>query len=188
MGTVYSPCARLTIQKLLVPRESVPPAGLVWLDGEGWVEAEGYERLIDLPLYTGAVHEAGDGPGYYNAEINVKGRVIYGYTWNVRRMNDGDGDYRITYSFDSECGGVSLNTFFTEGLTEIMVPLEEEESAKATEDEGGGATAVLDCADNLTYIDVRIHARNSSGGNSPHEGGGGGAGGGGGGRGPGGAR
>ena len=25
-----------------------------------------------------------DGPGGYSAEVNVKGKVIFGYTWNVR--------------------------------------------------------------------------------------------------------
>ncbi len=46
------------------------------------------------PDFNKRVYEEGDGPGYYNAEINVKGRIIYGYTWNVRQLNEGAGDYR----------------------------------------------------------------------------------------------
>ena len=48
-----------------------------------------------------AVYNAGDGPGYYSAEINVKGKVIYGMLWDLKKAGDGPGTYRITFSFDS---------------------------------------------------------------------------------------
>ncbi len=178
-ATVYSHCARLTIQKLLVDRDDPALADLVWVPGEGWAEPEGYEDdLINPHLFNGSVHEGGDGPGYYSAEINVKGRIIYGYTWSVRKLNEGAGDYRITFSFDQECGTASLNTFFVEGTTRIMVPLEEEiiEAAAAEAEEGdeGGAVGVLVPAEfdelgnlvggNLTYMDVRILERGGGGG------------------------
>jgi hypothetical protein len=93
-ATVYSPCARLTIQKLLVERDDVDLENLVWVwdpeVGEPyWTESETYEGdpLINDPIFNMAVHEAQDGPGYYNAEINVKGRIIYGYTWSVRKRS-----------------------------------------------------------------------------------------------------
>ncbi|MCB0055274.1 MAG: hypothetical protein KDE24_37615, partial [Caldilinea sp.] len=121
-------------------------------------------------IFNKAVYEGGDGPGYYSAEINVKGRIIFGYTWNVRQLNDPlpsgpAGDYRLTFSFDQTCGAVNLNTGFVEGVTEIVVPVETEDVAAAAEptDEGGG-TAVLDFADNLTYMDVRILERGGGGG------------------------
>ena len=175
-ATVYSHCARLTIQLLLVDRDASSLADLIWVPGEGWTEPENYpDDLINPHIFNGSVHEGGDGPGYYSAEINVKGRVIYGYTWNVRNMNEGPGDYRITFSFDQTCGTVELNTFFEDGTTQIMVPIEEEgEVAIEAEPVGGGATAVLVPAvydvdgnlisGNLTYIDVRILERGGGGG------------------------
>jgi len=158
----------LTIQKLQVDREEPELANLVWVPGEGWTEPEGYEDdLINPHIFNGSVHEGGDGPGYYSAEINVKGRIIYGYTWNVRKINEGAGDYRITFSFDEICGTTSLNTFFKDGTTQIMVPLEEEleiAAAEEGEEPGGGATAELRTDLNLTYIDVRIIERSGGGG------------------------
>ncbi len=179
-ATVYSPCARLTIQKLLVDRSNPALSDLVWVPQEGWTEPEGAtEDLINPFLFNSAVHEAEDGSGFFNAEINVKGRIIYGFTWNVRESNQGPGDYRITFSFDESCGEAQLNTFFTEGITQIIVPDEEDIEAarliEALESTTGGATAVLDYANNLSFIDVRILVRGNNGGN-----GGGGNGGGGG--------
>ena len=196
-ATVYSHCARLTIQKLLVLRDDARLADLVWVPGEGWTEPEGYEvDLINPHIFNGSVHEGGDGPGYYSAEINVKGRIIYGYTWNVRNLNDDTqvppyptktpaGDYRITFSFDQTCDTATLNTFFVADTTQIMVPLEEEvlvAAAEEGEEPGGGATAVLRTDLNLTYMDVRILERGGGGGGGgggKPEGGGGGGGGGG---------
>lgn len=172
-ATVYSHCARLTIQKLLVKRDDPKLTALQWVPYEGWTEPEGYEYdLINPHIFNGSVHEGGDGPGYYSAEINVKGRIIYGYTWNVRTLNDVTpvppsmiptpaGDYRITFSFDDNVVGVPLNTFFTP-QTKIVVPLEEEVTPEDSGDEVGG-TAVLDHINNLTYIDVRILERGGGG-------------------------
>jgi len=177
-ATVYSHCARLTIQKLLVPRTDPALDCLGWVPGEGWTESDlclPDVNLINEHIFNGSVHEGGDGPGYYSAEINVKGRIIYGYTWNVRQLHDDTpidgtgipsaaGDYRITFSFDTVCGTVPLNTFFTEGVTNIIVPLEEELEAAAAEEgsdgtDTGGGIGVLDFGNNLTYIDVRILER-----------------------------
>jgi hypothetical protein len=173
-ATVYTHCARLTIQKLNVDRDDARLADLEWVPGEGWVEPEGYpDDLINPHLFNGSVHEGGDGPGYYSAEVNVKGKIIFGYTWNVRKLNEGAGNYRITFSLDSTCGTATLNTYFVDGITEIMQPLEEEETALASAfdasvaDEGGdtgGGTGVLDTTNNLTYIDIVIHERGGGGG------------------------
>jgi uncharacterized membrane protein YgcG len=176
-ATVYSPCARFMIQKLLVERDDLDLENLLWVPETGWTEPDGYpDDLINPPIFNGAVHEAQDGPGYYNAEINVKGRIIYGYTCNVRRLNDGAGDYRLTFSFDESCGtNVFLNTFFTKEDTKIMVPLEEAVEAAAIEEEpGGGATGMLRTDLNLTYMDVRILERGGGGGGGGGKPGGGG--------------
>ena len=187
-ATVYTNCARLTIQKLSVDRDDPDLAYLVWVPGEGWTEPEFYPdgvtpfdlELVRDHIFNGSVHEGGDGPGYYSAEINVKGRIIFGYTWNVRRLNDPlpdgpAGDYRITFSLDDVCGAATLATFFVDGYTEILVPLEEEvlaaAAAESEESDDGGATGVLRTDLNLTYMDVRILDRSGGGG-----GGGGGGG------------
>lgn len=182
-ATVYSNCARLTIQKLLVPRNDSRLADLIWVEGVGWTEPLGYvDNLINSAIFNKAVHEGGDGPGYYAAEINVKGRIIYGYTWNVRQVNDmtplegsqsptAAGDYRLTFSLDKMCGTVSLKTYFMAGTTQILVPIETEEvAALAAEGDDVGATGVLVPAvfdpytaellgGNLTYMDVHILQR-----------------------------
>lgn len=168
-ATIYSPCARLTIQKLLVPRENIGAGDLVWIPGNGWTEDPAYVgEAVNPPIFNMAVYEGGDGPGYYAAEINVKGRVIFGYTWNVRNLNDptpvppgtipsAAGDYRITFSFDPVCNTVPLNTYFVDGVTAILEPVEEDTSLEAAPT--GGGTAVLDTSLNITYIDVRILER-----------------------------
>jgi hypothetical protein len=185
-ATVYSHNARLTIQKINVDRDSIPDGKLTWVPNTGWESVTPNDSLINPPLVNMAVYEASDGPGYYNAEINVKGKIIYGYTWNLRHMNEGTGTYRITFSLDSEGGPVALNTFFDE-ITEILVAVEEEEVAKdrvspdsdGEDGEGArGGTGVIDVANNLTYMDIRIVEGHGEGG--------GGGGGGGGGHGPGG--
>lgn len=176
-ATLYSNCARLTIQKLLFDRlETEKLAELVWDPQQGWTGLD----LVHPPIFNDAVYTINDGPGYFNAETNVKGRVIYGYTWNVRKLNDkivnqglADGDYRITFSLDESCGTTSLNTYFVEPAeggdpgTQIVVPLETEEvivTAEGGETDSNGAVAKLDYENNLTYIDVRIHNRSSGGG------------------------
>lgn len=168
-ATIFSPCARLTIQRLNVLRDDARLSDLVWVPGIGWTEGPGVGwDLINPAIFNQAVHEAGDGPGFYNAEVNVKGKVIFGYTWNVRNLNEGEADYRVTYSFDGTCDTVSLNTFFTDGITQIMLPDEGEAVLPAVLDEGqppvGGGEAILDCENNLTYIDVRIGTPSGNGG------------------------
>lgn len=174
-ATVYSHCARLTIQKLLVNRNDPRLDLLVWVPGEGWTEPEGYtENLINPHIFNGSVHEGGDGPGYYSAEINVKGKIIYGYTWSVNQLNDNTpvegttapsaaGDYRITFSFDESGGSAKLNSHFVDGITSIVVPSEEVIDAEIILNEASGSTgggvAKIDYADNLTFIDVRILER-----------------------------
>jgi hypothetical protein len=169
-ATVYTQCARLTIQKLLFEREDPCLNYLIWQGAAGWTNPQTDSsdgvcstQLINTPLYNQAVHEAEDGRGYYAAEINVKGKVIFGYTWNVRKLNDGAGDYRITFSIDSaaDCNVEQLNTYFTEGVTEILLPDEEDVTLLSDTGEApvGGGEAKLDFNNNLTYIDVRILER-----------------------------
>jgi hypothetical protein len=177
LATVYSPNARLTIQKINVESLDQLPdnSSLTWDPADkGWDDP-----LFNAPIFNMAVYEGGDGPGYYSAEVNVKGKVIFGYTWNVKKMNEGVGYYRITFSFDG-FGPTPLNTEIN-GTTEILTPVEEEIlAAILLDDEGdeggdtGGATPVIDGVHKLTYIDVLIteKQRGNGGGNGGNSGGG----------------
>ena len=120
---------------------------LTWdASAHAWIGSE-----VLSPVFNKAVWEAADGPSYYNAEINVKGKMIYGYTWDVKKQNNGAGIYRITFSFDGTAPASTLNTYF-DSNTQVLLPVE---VALASEETGGG-TAYIDVANNLTYIDVVI--------------------------------
>ena len=171
-ATVYTPNARLTIQKINVEsRDDIPAdnTGLNWDPiTNGWTGGNG---LFNPPIINMAAWEGGDGPGSFSAEVNVKGKVIFGYTWNVRDDSEDLGYYRITFSLDDqERGSLSpykLNTLI-DGTTEIIRPEEEEIlAAIADEDEGGdtgGAWPEIDNDNKLTYIDVLIRKNRGSGG------------------------
>lgn len=153
-ATVYSNEARLTIQRLTVPREQISEGDLVWVPEGGWTEADPETNLINEPIYNSP----------YTAEVNVKGRVIYGYTWNARRNNDGAGDYRITFSLDPTDIWTSLAN------AALILPIEEGEIPEESSEEGGGAVPVLLGTDNLTYIDIRLTG-GASGGKGKGQGG-----------------
>lgn len=160
-ATVYSGCARMTIQKLT--KDPTDPTFFV-----AWNPVTGaWTGDIGDALFNKAVWEAVEGsesPTSYSAEINIPGKVIYGYNWNLRKVGDGAGFYRLTFSLDGTNCPIILNTFFTEGTTQILLPVEEEVLAEA--EEPGGGVAVIDYANNLTYIDVEILARSGKGGNT----------------------
>lgn len=190
-STVYSPLARLTIQKLHNHEDPNFPAGLewnteshVWQDGVMGDADDGF--VNEIPIYNMAVWEGdGDGPAFYSAEINVKGKVIYGYTWDVKKLNEAtindgiaDGFYRMTFSLDDqdEAGNILLNTSLS--AAKIMLPDDDELELAMLEsaildpnvldsdeggDTGGGVAEVLGEL-NLTYIDVYIEPRDNGGG------------------------
>lgn len=157
IATVFTDNARLTIQKLSVPKSEIGENDLQWVEGVGWTEVDPEMNLINDAIFNYAIWQGGP----YSAEVNVKGKIIYGYTWNVRKNNDGGGDYRITFSFDDR----NLNTSISNA--EIIYLAEEEEITMETVTEassgpGEGGTAVLVPEENLTYIDITITERNQS--------------------------
>ena len=82
---------------------------------------------------------------------------MFGYTWDVGSKNEGEGSYRLTFSFDE--GDEALGTAKFDEFTQIVVPIEEDttEEGKTAEDgPGGGAGGIMDSTNNLTYIDVLI--------------------------------
>jgi len=146
VATVYSRCARLTIQKLIGTREN--PGLLAWDPQLGQWTGD-----VEEPDFNRGVWEAGEGPGGYSAEINVRGRLIYGYNWRVAQLHPVDtaGDYRLTFSVDglgpdptpAHCD-VALNTDLSAAT---LLP---------GGGEGQGGVPAIDALNNLTYIDVRI--------------------------------
>ena len=149
-ATVFTPNARFTIQKLNFTSESINPSLLTWVTETGWTETNPEDvNIVNEPIFNMAVSEAEDGPGFYNAEINVKGKIIYGYTWDVGQLNEDEGHYRLTFSFD---GNIGETTAFDDN-TEIILPVEEDELREPPSD---GGTAILDIPNNLTYIDILI--------------------------------
>lgn len=165
LATVYSHNARFTIQKINVNDLEQLAGNVEWNQvTNAWEGIAGAENLINEPLFNKAVHEAGDGPGFYNAEINVKGKIIYGYTWKVRNLNEGDGYYRLTFSFDND-GPTALNTFF-DANTDILVAEEEEvvEGEDGSDEHDRGGVAVMDVDNNLTYMDILITPKTKGGG------------------------
>jgi len=161
-ATIFTPKARLTIQKLNFPKTSIDPSRLIWIAETGWTEANGENvNIINEPMLNQSISEAGSGPAFFNAEINVKGKIMFGYTWDVNSLNQGEGYYRITFSFDE--GNEAIGTAKFDELTQIIVAEEEEETTEfAKVDEtaeggpGGGGVPIMDPSNNLTYIDVLI--------------------------------
>ncbi len=167
-ATVYSDNARFTIQKLNVEaRDDERLDSLVWVPRLGWTESDNEPvNLVNSPILN---TKAG-------AEINVKGKIIYGSTWGVRTLNNGAGLYRITFSFDPNG---NLNTFF-DANTEIIVAIEEEGDVTiAAEDGDKGGFGKMDSTNNLTYLDILIVGKTTGSGGGGGVGGGGAGGGGG---------
>lgn len=172
-ATVYSHNARLTIQK--VPDD--PAVELAWSnDLTQWVRTDG--GPVNAPVFNSPVYEGSEGATVsYSAEINVKGKVIYGMLWDLRKWSDGPGIYRLTFSFDT-AGPVPLNTLFDED-SRVFVGVEEGEVVPTAEPAGG--MAVIDPARNMTFLDLEItEGGGGGGGNRPDRGPGGGNGNGGG--------
>lgn len=142
-ATVYSGCARLTIQKLLTGATDL-----------AWDAATGeWTGDVGPTIFNRGSWDSVDGPGGYSAEINIPGKVIYGYVWNVRKANDGAGLYRVTYSLDGvHCPS---NTVFD--TTQILAATEE--ATVITTGEPVPNLLVLDWANDLTYVDVPIVSR-----------------------------
>jgi|GEM_PF-727137 len=166
-ATVYSGTAKLVIQKLAKDRDD-PTIDLTWDPN-----LSRWTGDVGAPDFEGGVWNATDGPAGYSSEVNVQGKVLYGYNWITSKTGSGAGDYRITFVLDPN-SPVKHNTDF-DGITAIVNP-DEGEVTVEEEPEADGGTAYVEAINNLTYIDVRLMLTN--GGNKPGGGGGNGNGGG----------
>lgn len=152
---VYTAGARLTIQR--VDSDAQP----TWdATGHRWVGTG-----VADPIFNGAVHEkTSDGPGNYGAEINVSGKIVFGFIWDTGDLYN--GEYRITFSLD---GADSTTGFPGSGTSlqeaSVRVPVEEVTNAETSADvavtslrEGQPAAneAVVVGELELTYIDVGL--------------------------------
>ncbi len=152
---VFTAGARLTIQRIADPTKvSWDAASSQWV-GAGAV----------APIFNSAVHEkTTDGPGSYGAELNVQGKIIYGYNWSTAGLFN--GEYRLTYSLDGATGSFAGSGTSLMGAT-ILAPEEGEEAASLISPRAGSSPnspnqAVVLGDQQLTYIDVAL-----SGGQDP---------------------
>lgn len=159
---IYSGCAKLVIQKF-----DSSPIACEWLKTGENPTGSWSGSGIGAPLFDGGVWESIDGPEGYSAEINIGGKVIYGYNWDTRITGEGPGFYRITFALiDDELTGTQLNTFINES-TYILAAEEEVENALTAESiktdssevDLGGGIPQINAQYNLTYIDIELTSK-----------------------------
>ena len=178
---VYTAGARLTIQR--IDEGATPTWDAVQ---KRWVGSG-----VTDPVFNGAVHEkTSDGPGSYGAEVNVSGKIVFGFNWQTAGLYN--GEYRITFSLDGP-----TDTFPGSGTSLANAEIRQSVEETAGDElairslamagpgmggggggmggggghggggggeggEGGGNTAVMVGDQNLSYIDVAL-----SGGEDP---------------------
>jgi uncharacterized protein YjdB len=129
---------------------------------------------IDVGSIAGGLGQ--DGPGFYSAEVNVGGKVIYGYNWFLRNASLPDGVHkygwwRIIFRLrdQADVGGVSVfrNTSLDVcGNTEVVSSSEEGETLTYTPQ--------IDPATQTTWLDIWVDQAGGGGGGGSGGGGGGG--------------
>ncbi|MHB1568141.1 MAG: hypothetical protein ACYC0H_02955 [Solirubrobacteraceae bacterium] len=173
-ATIYSACARLTIQRLDISRTDPYVSQLTWDPTTGaWV---GPPKTIESPIVNSGVWSS-SGESGFASEVNGSGMAMYGYNWKTDSLTA--GDYRLTFSLDPTCPAATLNTFLTSATSVYVTTTETTtETASATalsstavkpllkaaasgsggggSSSGAGGTAVVDGTDNLSYMDVEL--------------------------------
>jgi hypothetical protein len=140
---VYTAGARLTIQKI----DAATAGSLTWDAATHQWTGTG----ATAPVFNMATWErTSDGPGSYGAELNVGGKIVYGFVWRTSGLEE--GEYRLTFSLDNDAEFDSGATLVGAGILQAV----EEEVTVSAEDEGAGNTAVVDDTNDLTYIDVGL--------------------------------
>ncbi len=154
---VYSAGARLTIQRI---DAGATPS---WdATNHRWTGAG-----VADPVYNGALHEGtAGGTNSFGAEINVSGKLVYGFIWQTAGLYN--GEYRLTFSLDGASGdfpgsGTSLANASVRTSTEAAALMMGPGGGGmggggggGGEDEGSGNTAVVVGASQLSYIDVAL--------------------------------
>jgi hypothetical protein len=168
-ATMYSACARFVIQKIVGD-----PATLQWNPTDGYW---GPISAVNNPVFNGAVYPDALADNY-SAEINVGGNLIYGYNWNLRKVGEGAGLYRLTFVLDGggDVGGscaTALTTEFAPGPASSDPP---QAPASLVVNIAANPVAIPDIVPardprlngdlggGLSYIDVVINAKTAGGG------------------------
>lgn len=177
IATVYSCCARLTIHKLNWTGDESPTGSIPD------TFAPGYATHVAATYIDSAVFDkyGVDGrTGAYAAEVNVSGKAIYGYVWDMLHFNPDqtpqtrfdipgldwpadvpkEGWYRITFSLDSDWNGLRRNAVLS-ALDPGDVPLvvDEEGETGTLLYPPALVTNATDPTGNYTYIDIRLRSR-----------------------------
>jgi hypothetical protein len=125
---VYTITPRLRIQKLMAQGGPVDQS------------VQGFDSAV----YEGF---ATDEPGAYGAEINVSGKLVYGYVWMLKQWPltaaEKTGWWRITFSLDPQAQF---------GSPQVVVP----NRVTLAELDPGETLATLDPANNSTSIEVHL--------------------------------
>lgn len=128
-------------------------------------------------LFDGTVAEglSSEGPGVFGAEVNVAGKVVYGYNLRIRDAQvptnvEKYGWWRLTFSLDDDVEGPGP-------ALPRGVRLEQCGNAPAPGDEPLVYSPVLDAAAQRTVLDIWIASASGGGGGGGGHGGGGGCGG-----------
>lgn len=150
-ATVYSPCARLIIQKFAGDADS-----LYWDSSEGsWMpRSVANTPVVDINAWGGS----------YSAEINAGGNLIYGYNWSTKDFSEGAGEYRLTFVLE---GGPSdtgrcvheRNTVFDDDTMSINVGERRPATVVSATDLGGSRGE-----GGAVYVDVEIGGGGGGGG------------------------
>lgn len=143
-ATIYSVTPRLTIQKIDTAG-GTPIPGAIAFDGN---VAAGF---------------AGDGPGFYGAEINVGGKLIYGYVLNMKRVTLGSnvdkaGWWRITFTLEPSAI-VPTQAVVSRGVAMTTIdPLDLGEERRFTPE--------LSADGYTTWMDIQLSTNKGGGGKS----------------------
>ncbi len=163
--TVFTPNARLTIEKLTGPGGERDPA------------FNGGEPVVDRAIYEGF---GAEGPGWYRAEVNGAGKLVYGYNFMLRQLAVDDaqkmGWWRITFSIDPVATYSIAAVEGAEPAT-FVVPANTMLSAIDPTDTGTDKKFIPVLSGNASILEIQI--KEGTGGGSGGGGGGGGSGGGG---------
>jgi hypothetical protein len=161
-ATIYSVCPRLTISKCQGNYDEQTDT----CDGT-WVTA------IDSSVYESLGTE---GRGGYGAEVNVAGRVIFGYNWQLKTMPeaidgvpiDKEGWWRVQFEIDSDASVDGAPVDCNVALSNLHPSDTGVETPPAEEEEGPSYPPVL-VDDTTSYIDIYVTERRTGrgGGNGP---------------------
>ncbi len=154
-ATVYTPCAHLIIEKL----SGTEPDG------------EHGEPLSPAAVDLATWESYGiDGPGGFSAEVNVAGKLVYGYNLGIRDMElpyDKYGWWRVTFALDKTA---TVNGSTVQCRTDIS-ELAPEDLIGGTED-GESQTSYyqpqLSSDGSRTWIDIYILSGRDGGTSTPH--------------------